>query len=128
MGGFTNLVRKTFYLGVGAAAYAGEKAGSALKDLQKASPDFRHLQEQAQSLVNGLVDRGEVTAEEAQRIMNEWMKRHQGESDGTSSESPYPSPLNDQSIAPADPLSGLRQQVTSLRQELDNLRRQSRDS
>jgi polyhydroxyalkanoate synthesis regulator phasin len=121
MAGFTDLVKKTFYLGVGAAAYAGERASSTLKDLQKANPGFRHLQEQAQSLVNGLVARGEVTAEEAQRIMNEWMKRHQGESGD-------PSSLDDQSITLADPLSGLRQQVTNLRQELDNLRRKPRDS
>ena len=35
MAGFTDLVKKTFYLGVGAAAYAGEKAGNTLEDVLK---------------------------------------------------------------------------------------------
>lgn len=128
MARFTDLVKKTFYLGVGAATYAGEQASNTLKDLQKASPGFRHLQEQVQALVNGLVERGEVTAEEAQKIMNEWVKRYRAHPDGASPQAPYPGSLDDQSVVPTDPLSGLRQQVTNLRQELDNLRRKSRDS
>ena len=34
MAGFGNLVQKAFYLGVGIASYAGEKAGGALGDLR----------------------------------------------------------------------------------------------
>ncbi len=128
MAKFTDLVKKTLYLGVGAAAYAGEKASHTLKDLQRASPSLRNLQEQAQSLVNGLVERGEVTAEEAQKIMNEWVRRHQDGADQASPPTPRSIPIDEQPITPVDSLSGLRQQVTHLRQELDNLRQKVRNS
>ena len=128
MAGFTDLVKKTFYLGVGAAAYAGEKAGNTLKDLQKAGHNLRQLQEQAQVLVNGLVERGEVTAEEAQKIMNEWGKRYKHGTEADLQQKPQPISIDDQPISPMDPVSGLRQQITNLRQELDNLRQKSRDS
>ena len=48
MAGFGNLVQKAFYLGVGIASYAGEKAGSAWGDLRA----------QAQKLVDELVEKG----------------------------------------------------------------------
>ena len=67
MAGFGNLVQKAFYLGVGIASYAGEKAGGALGDLRM----------QAQKLVDELVERGEITAEEAQTMMYEMVDRAQ---------------------------------------------------
>lgn len=57
MTSFTDIVQKAFYLGIGIASYAGEKANST----------FGELREQAQELVDELVSRGEMTAEEARR-------------------------------------------------------------
>ena len=67
MAGFGDLVQKAFYLGMGAASYAGERAGSTLKDLR----------EQTQTVVNELVERGELSAEEAQQLINKMMQRAQ---------------------------------------------------
>lgn len=61
MNNFANIVQKTFFLGVGIAAYAGEKAGSTLAELR----------EQAQELVDEMVSRGEMTTEEARRWVEE---------------------------------------------------------
>ncbi|MEM8810443.1 MAG: hypothetical protein AAGF01_30905, partial [Cyanobacteria bacterium P01_G01_bin.38] len=65
MADFGNLVQKAFYLGVGLASYASEKAGDTLSDLRG----------QAQKLVDELVERGELTADEAQKMMNDMMNR-----------------------------------------------------
>lgn len=67
MAGFGESIKKAFYLGVGVASYAGEKAGHTLKDLQ----------EQTQVVVNELVARGEMTTEEAQRLVNDMVNRAQ---------------------------------------------------
>lgn len=122
MAGFGDLVKKAFYLGVGVASYAGEKAGNTLKDLQ----------EQTQGIVNELVARGEITAEEAQRLVNEMVNRAQEGTSTTAIENlPQPRPIE---ILDDDaPASGsadaqtvaLREQVAALRQELDNLKHKS---
>ncbi len=53
MTSFTDIVQKAFYLGVGIAAYAGEKASSTLVELRG----------QAQEIVDELVNREEMTTE-----------------------------------------------------------------
>lgn len=120
MAGFGDLVQKAFYLGMGAASYAGEKAGSTLKDLQG----------QATKLVNELVERGELTAEEAQQMLNKMMQQAQ-----TTTETPTSAPpqgprrieiLEDDSAGKtAEEEAALRQQVDSLRQQLDDLKRKN---
>ncbi|MGF1461524.1 MAG: phasin family protein [Leptolyngbyaceae cyanobacterium] len=118
MAGFGDLVQKAFYLGVGAASYASEKAGGTLKDLR----------EQAQSVVNELVERGELTADEAQQMFNKMMQRAQ-ESATTVSESPQEQPrrieiLDDtDTTAEAREAEALRQQVEAMRQKLEDLKR-----
>ena len=67
MADFGQLVQKAFYLGVGLASYASEKAGDGFSDLRQ----------QAQKLVNELVERGEITAEEAQKMVNDMVDRAQ---------------------------------------------------
>ncbi|MFH7242294.1 MAG: phasin family protein [Spirulina sp.] len=123
MAGFGDVVKKAFYLGVGVASYAGEKAGHTLKDLQ----------EQTQVVVNELVARGEMTAEEAQRLVNDMVSRAQE----TMPENKTPSEprrieiLDDEPSSPAtpeDPAEALRQQVSALRQELDALQRKASNS
>ncbi len=127
MAGFTDLVKKTFYLGVGAAAYAGEKATHTLKDLQKLSSNLKDLQQQAQTLVNDLVERGEITAEEAQRLVNQLVNRP-GESPThpPASVEPRSIDISDAESSSLDLASTLRQQVATLGQELDALRKKSK--
>jgi len=120
MAGFGDLVQKAFYLGVGAASYAGEKAGGTLKELR----------EQTKSIVNELVERGELTAEEAQQLFNKMMQQAQ-ESATTVSDPPPEEPrrieiLDDtEAAAEAREAEALRRQVESMRQQLADLKRQS---
>lgn len=121
MAGFGDLVKNAFYLGVGVASYAGEKAGDTLKD-------FR---EQTQGIVNELVARGEMTADEAQRLVNEMVNRAQDAAATTAENLPQPRSieiLDDEAPAssPADTQTvALREQVAALRQELETLKQKS---
>ncbi len=122
MAGFGDLVKKAFYLGVGVASYAGEKAGDTLKD-------FR---EQTQGIVNELVARGEITAEEAQRLVNEMVNRAQDTATSAGENLPQPRPieiLDDDAAIVVNPTeaqtAALREQVAALRQELDTLKQKS---
>ncbi len=123
MTGFSELVKKAFYLGVGAASYAGEKAGHTFKDLQ----------EQAQTVVNELVARGEMTAEEAQRLVNDMVSRAQAtpvSSSGEAESTPRRIEILDDgpaspSVSDVDQTEALRQQVVALREELDALKRKA---
>jgi polyhydroxyalkanoate synthesis regulator phasin len=120
MAGFGNLVQKAFYLGVGIASYAGEKAGSAWGDLRN----------QAQKLVDELVERGELTAEEAQRMMNDMVARAEaaGAVEDTSTASTPSGPrqiqIVDESESTAEErqAEALRQEVKKLREDLKRLK------
>ncbi|MBW4459192.1 MAG: hypothetical protein KME47_03000 [Nodosilinea sp. WJT8-NPBG4] len=121
MAGFGDLVKKAFYLGVGVASYAGEKAGDTLKDLR----------EQTQGIVNELVARGEITAEEAQRLVNEMVNRAQDGATPPTENLPQPRPIEilDDDAPVANPTeaqtASLREQVAFLRQELETLKQKS---
>ena len=123
MAGFGDLVKKAFYLGVGVASYAGEKAGMTLKDLRA----------QTQTIVDELVARGEITAEEAQRLVNEMVNRAQDTTttaeDGEAAASPRRIEIldEDEGALTTDPdqAARLRQQVAELRRELEALRQQN---
>lgn len=67
MPGFGDLVQKAFYLGVGAASLAAEKAGTTLAELRA----------QAQKLADEMVARGEITADEAKRMVDDMVSRAQ---------------------------------------------------
>ncbi|MCG8367423.1 MAG: hypothetical protein MJA27_29320 [Pseudanabaenales cyanobacterium] len=120
MAGFGDIVQKAFYLGVGIASYAGEKAGSTLVELRG----------QAQKLVDELVARGEITAEEAQKLVNDMVERAQkapGESN-TKSRPTEPRRIeilsdDDQPTnSEAQQAEEMRRQVDALREELENLK------
>ncbi|MBD2106403.1 MULTISPECIES: hypothetical protein [unclassified Nodosilinea] len=121
MAGFGDLVKKAFYLGVGVASYAGEKAGDTLKDLR----------EQTQGIVNELVARGEITAEEAQRLVNEMVNRAQDGATSPTENLPQPRPIEilDDDAPLSNPTdaqtAALREQVATLRQELETLKQKS---
>lgn len=120
MAGFGDLVQKAFYLGIGAASYAGEKAGDTLKDLR----------EQTQGLVAELVERGELTAEEAQQMLNKMMQRAQENATAVSDEADSaPRRIeileDEEASAEAREAEALRKQVEAMRQQLDDLKRKS---
>ena len=121
MAGFGNLVQKAFYLGVGIASYAGEKAGGVLGDLRG----------QAQKLVDELVERGEITAEEAQKMMNDMVERAQasaeadmiGLSDAAPSAQPE-GPRQIQILDDSESLTAEERQAEAMRQEVEALRKE----
>jgi polyhydroxyalkanoate synthesis regulator phasin len=128
MPGFGDLVQKAFYLGVGIASYAGEKASSTLAELRS----------QAQKLADEMVARGEITAEEAKRMVDEMVSRAQQPPTTPTSTSEKSEPrrieiLSDDEPAPeakpetkteakSEPVDDLRQQVIKLQEELRRLR------
>ncbi|MBE9078726.1 hypothetical protein IQ241_15720 [Romeria aff. gracilis LEGE 07310] len=129
MADFSNLVQKAFYLGMGLASYAGEKAGSRLADLQG----------QAQKLVDELVERGEMTAEEAQKMINDMVERAQASAPREPAATEQPrrieildddaplanAPLTEPTPTPEEQQAAvLRREVESLRQELQRLKRE----
>jgi len=67
MPGFGDIVQKALYLGVGLASYATEKAGSKLAELRT----------KIQKITDEMVDRGEMTTEEARKLVEEMMKKAQ---------------------------------------------------
>lgn len=67
MPGFGDIVQKAFYLGVGIASYAGEKAGVKLSEVRS----------QVQKLADEMVARGEMNAEEGKRFVEDLMKQAQ---------------------------------------------------
>jgi len=144
--GLGDLVQKAVYLGIGAASYAGEKAGSKLGELG----------EQLQKLADDMVERGELTTEEARRFVDEKMKTVQQEIDRQASptsegkpkaprqieildeddRTPEPShqtsPEESRSTPPPqevnaspenDPVGDMRRQVAKLQDELRRLKR-----
>jgi len=117
---FSKLVQKAFYLGVGIAAYAGEKA----------SDTFSDLRVQAQKLVDELVERGELTAEEAQRMVDDMVNQAQAATPEPTPEAPRKIEIIEDSedVEVADTQASdaqteaMRQQVEALREELRRLR------
>lgn len=121
--GLGNLVQKAFYLGVGIASYAGEKAGGAFGDLKG----------QAQKIVDELVERGELTTEEAQKMMNDMVTRAEAAGadpqgrGGTEEGSDGPRQIqilddSESMTAEERQAEALRKEVASLREELQKLK------
>ncbi|WP_099240914.1 phasin family protein [Synechococcus sp. BDU 130192] len=127
MAGFSDLVQKAFYLGVGAASLAAEKAGATIHDLR----------EQAQVIADEMVQKGEMNAEEAKKFVNEMVKQAQqrvpqSPETTTSSNSETKEPrrieiLDDddesENTDAMDEAERLRREVESLQAELNNLKR-----
>lgn len=65
--GLGDLVQKAVYLGVGFASYAGEKASEKLGELRG----------QIQKMADEMVERGEMTTEEARRFVDDMMNKAQ---------------------------------------------------
>ncbi|WP_017717341.1 phasin family protein [Kamptonema formosum] len=120
MAGLGDIVQKAFYLGVGLASYAGEKAGSTLAQLRT----------QAQKLADEMVARGEMTAEEGRKFVDDMIARAQQpqaepEKGETRTEPRRIEILDDEdpSKSEGQPVDSLRQQVEALQEELRRLQR-----
>ncbi|AGF53361.1 slr0455 [Synechocystis sp. PCC 6803] len=126
-----DLVQKAVYLGVGIASYAAETANSNIKELGN----------HAQKLVDTLVERGEMNAEEARRYVDELIREAQGEAiahgEGENKQPRRIEIITDEEEANPDPLAqktpaqsqtedveALRRQVAALQAELQRLNRQ----
>jgi polyhydroxyalkanoate synthesis regulator phasin len=126
MPGFGDIVQKAFYLGVGLASYAGEKAGGKLAELRS----------QVQKLADEMVAKGEMTTDEARRFVEDMMKQaQQPPSSGAATEKTPPAeprrieileedeePTAKDSSSDGD-VDGLRDQVLELQEELKRLQR-----
>ncbi len=122
MPGFGDIVQKAFYLGIGAVAAAGEEAGGRLGKLRV----------QAQKLADELVAKGEMTTDEARKLVDDLMKQAQQQpvkpSDNVPtaeprrieivSEEETPVPTEEQNV------DALRKQVQAMQEELRRLKRE----
>ena len=125
MPGFGDIVKKAFYLGVGIASYAGEKAGGTVSELRS----------QVQKLADEMVARGEMNTEEARRFVEDMMKQaqEQSQSNVEPEKKSYSEPrrieILDEDEQPTTNTSApgnvdnLRQQVLNLQEELKRLQR-----
>lgn len=132
---FGDFVQKAVYMGLGLASYAGEKAGETLAELQG----------RAQQLADELVERGEISAEEARRMVDDAVAKARmavptgpgASGEGTTTGGPRPIEIEildddegpaqgtDRAAAPVPPdeLERMRQQVRDLEDELRRIQR-----
>jgi polyhydroxyalkanoate synthesis regulator phasin len=131
MANFEDIAKKAFYMGVGFASYAQEKASDTVKDLGV----------QAQKLAEEMAERGEMSTEEARRFVDDLVEQaQQGTVAGSNSASKDREPrrieiVDDVESTPTDTTAkrsksasanadgdDLRQQVQSLQEELRRLK------
>jgi polyhydroxyalkanoate synthesis regulator phasin len=128
--GLGDLVQKAVYLGIGVASYAGEKAGDRLNALS----------DQMQKMADEMVERGEMTAEEARKFVDETVRKAQ-QANNPNSAPPRSIEITDEDANPADatvkidpkPVANssgadidvetMRKQVQDLQDELRRLRK-----
>ena len=123
MPGFGDVVQKAFYLGVGLASYAGEKAGGKLAELRS----------QVQKLADEMVSRGEMNTDEAKKFVEDMMKQAQAPAESstgkTTAEPRRIEIISEDEETPATPpqyqddVEKLRKQVLGLKEELQRLKR-----
>jgi polyhydroxyalkanoate synthesis regulator phasin len=126
---FGDIVQKAFYLGIGAVTAAGEEAASRLPKIRS----------QAQKLADELVAKGEMTTDEARKLVDELIKQAQQQEQVQSSNSSQPpseprrieiisddeAPVPTNPTKPEDDIEAMRQQVKAMQEELRRLRRDS---
>ncbi len=129
MAGFEDIVKKAFYMGVGFADYAQEKASIALAEITT----------QAQHLADDMIARGEMNVEEARKFVDEMVQQAQQDIfEATDNESEPKEPRiieivteeesetidnSDRDNSPN--VDELKEQVQSLKEELQQLRKES---
>lgn len=120
--GLGDLVQKAVYLGIGVASYAGEKAGAKLGELRV----------QVQKLADEMVERGEMSAEDARRFVDDMVQRAQQQNPIASDTEPSrpAEPRKIEILDDEDPtppaqtsVDEMRKQVEDLQEELRRLKR-----
>lgn len=122
MAGLGDIVQKAFYLGVGIASYATEKAGGTLQELRV----------QAQKLADEMVARGEMTAEEARKYVDELLQQAQVAPPQSGEDSSPKEPRrieivseDEEPTGKAEPdVEALRKQVQLLQDELRQIKKE----
>jgi polyhydroxyalkanoate synthesis regulator phasin len=126
MAGLGDIVQKAFYLGIGLAASAGEQAGEKISVLRV----------QAQKLADEMVAKGELTTDEARKMVDDTIKSAQipnlGQSEGSTSDRPTKTQeprrieivSDGEESAPGanDNISDMRKQVEALQEELKRMK------
>ena len=118
--GLGDLVQKAVYLGIGVASYAGEKATEKLGELRS------HVQ----SLADEMVERGEMTSEEARRFVDEMVAKAQQQPVEAPEAARPTEPRRIEIVTDDEPAKAaapsdvdhMRQQVMDLQEELKRLR------
>ena len=129
MANFEDIAKKAFYMGVGFASYAQEKANDKVKELRV----------QAQKLAAEMIERGEMNAEEARKFVDDLVEQAQegnvSSDRRTDNRQPRRIEIVDEDEAETNNGSSksaksdsrsddLRQQVQSLQEELRRLKRE----
>ncbi|MBF2013955.1 MAG: phasin family protein [Rivularia sp. T60_A2020_040] len=125
MPGFGDIVKKAFYLGVGLASYASERAGGTLSELRS----------QVQKLADEMVAKGEMTTDEARRFVEDMMNQAQSQASDASGEATVRTEprrieiLSDDEqptskASPPEDVDQLRDQVRRMQEELRRLQRE----
>jgi polyhydroxyalkanoate synthesis regulator phasin len=124
MAGLGDIVQKAFYLGVGLAASAGEQAGEKISTLRV----------QANKLADEMVAKGEITTEEARKLVDDMLKSAQQQNLNQAQGNPTDRPQKNQEprrieiIADGDEpsakddVSDMRKQVEALQEELKRMK------
>ncbi len=117
MASLGDFVQKAFYLGVGIAASAGEKASD--------------VKAQAQKLADEMVAKGEINAEEARKMVDGMLSSAQqvqvkpGQSAAEHPKEPRKIEIQDEEPKARDTqVSSMQQQVEELQKELERLKKQ----
>ena len=122
MNPFGGIVQKAFYLGLGLATVAGEKAGETIGELRT----------QASKLADDLVERGEMTSEEARKFVDDLVRNAQkpiGESyeEPTRKDAPRAIAIDDEDDdnpnQPVGDVDDLKSKVQALQDELKRLKK-----
>jgi polyhydroxyalkanoate synthesis regulator phasin len=129
MANFEDIAKKAFYMGVGFASYAQEKANDKVKELRV----------QAQKLAAEMIERGEMNAEEARKFVDDLVEQAQegtvSSDRQTDNRQPHRIEIVDEDETETNNGSSksaksesrsddLRQQVQSLQEELRRLKRE----
>ncbi len=121
MNPFGGIVQKAFYLGLGLATVAGEKAGETLGEIRT----------QAGKLADELVERGEMTTEEARKFVDDLVRNSQKPiSESTPNPNGKDAPRtisiddeDDNSSQNVSDVDALKDQVQALQDELKRLQK-----